>query len=317
MTDERGNYHFDNVETNGFYNLVPSRANYSFNPAQRSFSSLGSHTDATFTATSTSGDLNPLDDTEYFVRQQYLDFLNREPDEAGLNFWVNNIESCGPDRNCRATKRVDTAAAFFLSIEFQHTGFLVYRMYRTAFGYLPGAPVPISFEEFTLDHQQISSGVVINRNGWEQVLENNRQVFAAEFVQRPRFSLAYPSTMTPAEFADKLYVTAGLIPLPSERATAINEFGLALNTSDPAARARAFLRVTENSTLAQQEFNRAFVLMQYFGYLRRDANAFPDTDYSGYNFWLEKLNRFSGNYQSADMVKAFLVSGEYRQRFSE
>ena len=96
---------------------------------------------------------------------------------------------------------------------------------------------------------------------------------------------------------------------------AIAEFGSASTTSDAAARGRALRRVAENSVLAQQEFNQAFVLMEYFGYLRRDANTGPDTDFSGYNYWLGKLNDFGGNYQNADMVQAFLVSGEYRGRF--
>ena len=67
---------------------------------------------------------------------------------------------------------------------------------------------------------------------------------------------------------------------------------------------------------ASAEFNRAFVLMQYFGYLRCDPNAGPDGDYGGYNFWPGKLNQFKGNYVEAEMVKAFLVSHEYRQRFA-
>ena len=95
----------------------------------------------------------------------------------------------------------------------------------------------------------------------------------------------------------------------------MNEFGGATNTADIAARARALRRVAENSTLNIQEFNRAFVLMQYFGYLRRDPNSGPDTDYTGYDFWLTKLNQFNGNFVSAEMVKAFISSSEYRQRF--
>ena len=95
----------------------------------------------------------------------------------------------------------------------------------------------------------------------------------------------------------------------------MNEFGGATNTADIAARARALRRVAENSTLNIQEFNRAFVLMQFFGYLRRDPNSGPDTDYTGYDFWLTKLNQFNGNFVSAEMVKAFITSTEYRQRF--
>jgi hypothetical protein len=55
--------------------------------------------------------------------------------------------------------------------------------------------------------------------------------------------------------------------------------------------------------------------MQYFGYLQRDANSGQDTDFTGFNFWLGKLDSFGGNYQQAEMVKAFLVSTEYRARF--
>jgi len=57
------------------------------------------------------------------------------------------------------------------------------------------------------------------------------------------------------------------------------------------------------------------VLMQYFGYLRRDPNQGPDTDFAGYDFWLNKLDRFNGNFVDAEMVKAFISSAEYRQRF--
>ena len=74
-------------------------------------------------------------------------------------------------------------------------------------------------------------------------------------------------------------------------------------------------RITENGTFTQQEKNNAFVLMQYFGYLRRDPDASPDSDYTGYDFWLRKLIQFNGNFVNAEMVKAFIVAGEYRGRF--
>ncbi len=75
--------------------------------------------------------------------------------------------------------------------------------------------------------------------------------------------------------------------------------------------------MAENSTLKQQELNRAFVLTEYFGYLRRNPYDPPELtlDYQGYNFWLNKLNEFNGNYVDAEMVKAFITSGEYRGRF--
>ena len=100
-----------------------------------------------------------------------------------------------------------------------------------------------------------------------------------------------------------------------DRTKAINEFGTATDTSDVAARGRALRDVAENASLQQQELNRAFVLMQYFGYLRRDPNGGQDTDYTGYDFWLTKLNQFNGNFINAEMVKAFIESSEYRGRF--
>jgi hypothetical protein len=82
-------------------------------------------------------------------------------------------------------------------------------------------------------------------------------------------------------------------------------------------RAAVLLDVAANSTFRQQECSSAHVLMQYFGYLRRDPDAAPDSDLNGYSFWLNKLNSFGGNFQQAEMVKAFLNSFEYRQRFDQ
>jgi hypothetical protein len=121
--------------------------------------------------------------------------------------------------------------------------------------------------------------------------------------------------MTPDQFVDALFINAGVIPSGEDRAAAVAEFGTARTTSDLAARGRSLRKVAENSALTAQEFNKAFVLMQYFGYLHRDPNGGPDADFSGYNFWLNKLENFNGNYGNAQMVKSFLVSGEYRQRF--
>src|SRR5205807_1711485 len=102
---------------------------------------------------------------------------------------------------------------------------------------------------------------------------------------------------------------------PSERATAVALFGSAMGTSDTMARAQALRQVAENQVLYNAEFNRAFVLMEYFGYLRRNPNEGQDMDYSGYDFWLTKLNQFNGDYQESEMVKAFINSSEYRKRF--
>lgn len=153
------------------------------------------------------------------------------------------------------------------------------------------------------------------KGGWPQKLDSKKRAYAAEFVTRARFVSDYPTTMPPAEFVDKLFTNALVTPSDSHRSATINEFGTATTSADMPARGRALLRVVEDSTLARKEFNQAFVLMEYFGYLQRDANVGRDTDFTGYNFWLDKLNAFDGNFQNAEMVKAFLASVEYRGRF--
>ncbi|MEP6718567.1 MAG: SBBP repeat-containing protein [bacterium] len=258
---------------------------------------------------------NPIDTSDFFVRQHYLDFLNREPDSLGFAYWTNDINSCGTNQQCIDNKRINVSAAFFLSIEFQETGYLVYRTYKAAYGNLPGTPVPLRLEEFLPDSRQIDLDVIVGSGNWATQLENNKVAYFLEFVSRSRFSIAYPTTLTPAQFVDALFTNAGVASSPTDRTAAINEFGGAGNTVDQSARARALRRVAENTTFKQQEFNRAFVLMQYFGYLRRNPNDLPDTDFNGYSFWLNKLNQFNGNFADAEMVKAFLVSIEYRARF--
>jgi sugar lactone lactonase YvrE len=270
---------------------------------------------------------NPIGQAGFFVRLHYIDFLNREPDASGLAFWTNQITECEqPGVTCNAdVRRINVSAAFFLSIEFQETGYLVERIYKSAYGDAQGTSnigtshqlaVPvIRFNEFLPDTQQIGKGVIVGQTGWEQVLENNKVAFALDFVSRTRFTNAYPTTMTPAQFVDALYLNTGVTPPALERTAVIGEFGSAINTADTVSRRRALRRVAENTTLKQQETNKAFVLMQYYGYLRRNPNDQPDADYSGFDFWLTKLNQFNGNFVDAEMVKAFITSGEYRGRF--
>jgi hypothetical protein len=275
---------------------------------------------------------NSIDNTNFFVRQHYVDFLNREPDTSGFNFWTNEISSCGTDQQCTEVKRINVSAAFFLSIEFQQTGYLVERLYKASYGDasetstfngMHQIKVPIvRLNEFLPDTQEIGQGVIVGQGAWETTLENNKQAFIADFVQRSRFTSAFPTSLSPNAFVDRLFMNAGVAPTATERQTAIDEFGSATSIADAAARARALRRVAEHPSLAMQEFNRAFVLMQYFGYLRRNPNDPQDADYSGYDFWLTKLNNFTvpgddplARAQKAEMVKAFINSTEYRQRF--
>jgi uncharacterized protein (TIGR03118 family) len=413
---------------------------------------------------------NPIDDPGFFVRQHYLDFLNREPDPAGLAFWTNEISSCGGNASCVETKRVNVSAAFFLSIEFQNTGYLAYRAHRAAFGETAsGSPVPVYYGDFMRDTQALQKGFVFGQPGAAEVLEANKAAYFNEFVTSPEFLAKYSPTLTNEQYVDNLLASAGLSPSqvrlfvvnitgaqenppatnpttttgqprPASFGTArfqFNEaqtalsftatitnidvtgsqtadtndnltaghihasatltpatnagvvwgfFGAPFNDNNPndqvffpvagvggafggkwdapegnnttlaaqlnnlregrayinfhtrqfpggeirgnfpaatafrdslvaglnggtMTRATVLRAVAEAEELQSREFNRAFVAMQYFGYLRRDPDA------AGFNFWLNKLNSFNGNFQNAEMVKAFINSLEYRQRF--
>jgi uncharacterized protein (TIGR03118 family) len=406
---------------------------------------------------------NVVDDTTFFVRQNYLDFLNREPDSSGLAFWVNNIDSCGADAQCREVKRIDTSAAFFLSNEFQRTGMIAYLANKAAFGpSANGSPAPVLYGEFEKETQGLQTNLVFGTPGFDAQLDANKVAYFNDFLARPEFISKYNS-LTNAQYVDTLLTNAGISPSkfvvnltntqevpptnpsgrPGSYGTAtftldstvpvltftatINNidvtgsqtagtadnlvaahihaspsvvpgvngpvvwgfFGAPFNDNNPndavntpfgaglvggtfsgkwdapegnattltaqvtniqngnayinfhttqfgggeirgnfptglqtfrdslvnglngatMTRAQVLRAIAESQQFSNLEFNRAFVTMEYFGYLRRD----PDT--SGFNFWLGKLNSFQGSFGNAEMVKAFLASSEYRQRF--
>jgi hypothetical protein len=246
---------------------------------------------------------NQIDDAQFFVRQQYRDFLNREPDAGGLAYWTNRIAECGSDARCVHERRIGVSAAFFIEQEFQDTGYYVDRFYKASFGRQP------SFAEFMPDRGQVGGAD----------LEAGKQAFADQWVQRPAFVAAYPVTMSNTEVVNKLFDSAGLTAssYDAQRQQEIQ----AMN----AGRSRALVmrdvieipdfknipdpndpRYSEIKLTSQ--YNPAFVLMQYFGYLRREV------DQGGYDFWLNVVNnREPNNYRS--MVCAFLTSSEYQLRF--
>ena len=115
--------------------------------------------------------------------------------------------------------------------------------------------------------------------------------------------------MTAAQFVNTLNANAGNPLSQTERDQLVSDL-----MTNAKTRAQVLRAVAQDPDLNSAEFNRAFVLMQYFGYLRRNPDDTPDADYSGYDFWLTKLNQFNGNFQNAEMVKAFITSAEYRQR---
>ncbi|MEP6601035.1 MAG: SBBP repeat-containing protein, partial [Nitrospirota bacterium] len=125
---------------------------------------------------------NPIDNAREFVRQQYRDFLNREADPAGEDFWTDNITKCSDparrpagqtEAQCTLRQRETTSGAFFQSPEFQYTGYFVYRMYQGALGRQP------KLSEFTPDAQFVGNGIIVNGQLSAAKINENKAAFAA------------------------------------------------------------------------------------------------------------------------------------------
>jgi hypothetical protein len=284
ITDSSGKYSFEGVETNGFYTVTPSRANYAFSPANRSFSLLGVRTEASFTAQANGDRANAIDTTEFFVRQQYLDFLGREPDAPGFAGWVSTIKNCAEgDTSC---DRIHVSEMFYRSPEFQERGYFAYRFYATALGRKP------DYAEFQPDLQEVS-GYLTNDQ-----LEAAKTALVDEFMRRPEFAARYDS-LSNAAYVDRLLNTAG-VSLANRQALID---GLDRGTS---TRAQVLRQIAESGEVYQRYYNQAFVVMEYFGYLRRDPDAL-------YLNWIAELDRTGDPRQ---MIAGFVNSAEYRQRFA-
>jgi Calx-beta domain-containing protein/uncharacterized protein DUF4214 len=238
---------------------------------------------------------NPIDDAGFFVREHYRVFLNRDPEPAGLSFWTNQITQCGTNQQCINARRVDVSAAFFLSDEFQQTGFFVDRLYKGSLGNVP------TYEQFIADRNKLRVGLD---------LEADKQALVLDFVQRSAFVTKYPITLSGSAFIDALLQTvqqSSGLDLSGKRSELSNEY--LAGTSQADSRARVVRKLIDYPEYGQAEFNSAFVLMQYFGYLNRDP------DVGGFQFWLNILNNaVPGNFRA--MVCAFITSEEYQRKYS-
>jgi hypothetical protein len=232
--------------------------------------------------------LNPIEDPQFFVAQQYLDILNRTADAQELEHWTNQIRLCGNDTLCLNRQRVAVSAALFGSPEYQRTGYAIYLMYRAAFGRQP------TRDEFIADRNQLLDG---------PQLAANSVAFAKQFVQRPEFRQTYPETLPPGEFSARLYRRAELRGTTTPRK---GTFALAYKQQD---RGQILLDLIQNKTLRSREFESALTLMQYFVYLTRE----PDP--ASYEVWLNLLNS-KGSAAHEQLFCSFINSREYMKRFS-
>ena len=264
---------------------------------------------------------NPAEEGDFFVRQAYFDFLSRVPDPGGFAFWQNEITQCQSDVECLRRKRVDVSNAFFYEQEFQQTAAYVLRLYRAAYGNNqpfsnpnadPGNPNEekklLSYPAFVADRARVIGGANLAQKQID---------LATLFVVRSEFIAKYPASLATAEqFVDAVLLTLQNdlgVNLSGQRANLIN-----LYNTEGGRRAVMYRLADDNATnpIANQQFidaeyNRTFVLGQYFGYLRRNP------DIPGFLFWLGQVNGapLRDVPRQHAMVCSFITSGEYQLRF--
>jgi hypothetical protein len=264
---------------------------------------------------------NPYDDAQYFVRQNYFDFLGREPDSGGLAYWTAQITQCGSDQVCIRNKRIDVSNAFFFEVEYQQTAAYVFRLFRAAYGNNQPSLNPDNSN--TVEAKKLPSYAAFSQDRARIIggsgLAQSQLDLANLLVQRAEFLAKYPAALTDAQFVDAL-----LAGIKSDSGVDLASLRDALITiSSQGGRGAVLYRVANedgtgtngginNRVFIDAEYNRAFVFSQYTGYLRRDA------DIGGFLFWLNQVNRYPlrdlGGQHA--MVCSFITSKEYQLRFS-
>ncbi|MGB9177664.1 MAG: Calx-beta domain-containing protein, partial [Pyrinomonadaceae bacterium] len=258
--------------------------------------SLGATPTATLRITDDAAEpsANVIDDAQIFVGQHYHDFLNRQADAGGMSYWTSEITKCGSDTACINSRRIGVSAAFFIEMEFQDRGAVINYLYRASLGRRP------AYLEFTRDRSFLPAGAN---------LAADLQALATDFVQRTEFTGKYSLGLSRDQLVDALLQNVqqtSNLNLTSRRTELLAEYDA--GSSQTESRARVLRKLVGYAEYQQAEYNRAFVLSQYFAYLRRD----PDED--GFLFWLNVLNNAVPNNYRA-MVCSFITSAEYQNRF--
>ncbi|MGH9967875.1 MAG: DUF4214 domain-containing protein [Pyrinomonadaceae bacterium] len=242
----------------------------------------------------TSSSPNPVDDPRFFVSQHYRDFLGREADPAKIDSWVSVFEQCGSDADCLSARRLDVSTAF-LESEFEESWFFIYRLYKAAFGRRP------TLSEFNSDRREIAS------DGAD--IEDAKRAFARAFVRRPEFTRKYSISLKGDQFVDRVLASimrTSEVDLASERANLA-----AFHDGTRTGQAEILQHAVTNASFARAEQPRAFVLLHYFGFLRREP------DEGGYKFWLNTISSRATPDPMAyrAILCAFITSAEYQSRF--
>ena len=190
---------------------------------------------------------NAADNSQFFVRQHYSDFLDRNPDQPGLDYWSQQVNQCDGDQNCVRQQRINVSTAFFVENEFQQSGGYIYRIYKAAFGASPGAPsrANLAYVQFISDRGRVVGGTQSDQS---------KSDFAAAFVLKPLFLNRYPNSLTAAQYVDALNANTGNSLTPAERNVLVN--GL---TGGSDTRASVLRKIADNQVFSDREYNASFV----------------------------------------------------------
>jgi hypothetical protein len=234
---------------------------------------------------------NPIDGVTPFITQQYIDFLGRLPDSIGLANWIDTLGNCpnggfGEFDN-PTCDRVHVSSGFFLSEEFQGRGYFAYKFYEVGFDRRP------AYAEFVPDMALVGGP----QSPASEVI--SKAAYTDAFVQRQEFKSRYDA-LSNGDYVNALEINAEVVLADKAGLVA------ALNANQK-TRAQVLREIVELPSVTDKFFIRAFVAMQYFGYLRRD----PDT--VGYNNWVTTLTADPSNFRH--MIFGFIFSDEYRHRF--
>ena len=228
-----------------------------------------------------------IHDSDFFVQQQYLDFLNRFPDSIGFAYWMDRLNTCAGNPNCSMVdERIRVAAGFFYSNEFLlRKGYFVYRFYSTSLGRRP------KYAEMVPDMR------LMGKTDAEE--EAKRVEFVNLWMQRAEFKSKYDS-LSDSQYIDQLIATAGVT--------------LDRNQFVGKTRHEILRMIVESGPVYDKYFREAFVSMQYFGFLRRD----PDP--VGFPYWMDRLNQYPDDHRLEQhpevigpMVGGFIYSDEYQK----
>ena len=184
-------------------------------------------------------------------------------------------------------------------VEFPRVGFAVHSFYKVAMGRRP------RYQEFMADLSILGSGLFVDLSGWEQTLERNKLGLAEDWLRRPDFKTRYDGKSNES-YVNELIVHAGA-KLSPERARG----WIAALENKSESRATILMHLAEVARNQRSDYNAAYLLAHYFGYLRRNPDDPPDHNFAGFNFWLDDLNR-TGDYRS--LTRVFIESGEYEVR---